>query len=205
MAATHLAVRKRKEKRNAQMSWLLENFTEPCYTPDCTNNMASLSNSFQINNNIDKDLIGYNPCGVTMALINYEPKNTKALEMSYFGVATFMRSIQPYLPNKLRSKTESHKLWNPRSFEPQNSTPDEDTIELFEQMIDFIMGMKSRIVDDLTCKYLIGGKTQMLEILKRRAKNGWTEKVEQSVEAEVKTDTNVQIVIEDYPDEESKL
>lgn len=178
MAATHLAVRKRKEKRNAQMKWLLENFNEPCYMPECSNNMASLSNTFQINDNLDKDLIGYNPCGITMALINYEPKNTKATEMSYYGVATFMRSIQFYLPNKLRSKTETFKLWNPCSFEPQNSTPDQDTIELLEQMIDFIMGMKSRIVDDLTCKYILNGKPQMLEVLKRRAKTTWTERIE---------------------------
>ena len=201
MASTYSAISRRKEKRNAQMAWLLENFTEPCYMPDCTNNMSSLSDTFNTNENYDKDLIGYNPCGITMALINYEPKNTKATEMSYYGVATFMRSVQPYLPNKLRSSVDSHKLWNPRSFEPQNSTPDPDTVELLEQMIDFIMGMKSRIFDDLTCKYIVGGKPQMLEVLKRRAKNSWSEKIEQQVEAEVKQDTDIRIVIGDYEDE----
>lgn len=182
MAASHLAIRKRKEKRNAQMSWVLENFNEPCYMPDCTNNMASLSNTFQISNDSDKDLIGYNPCGITMALINYEPKNTKATEMSYYGVVTFMRSIQFYLPDKLRSKTETNKLWNPRSFESQNSTLDNDTVELFEQMIDFIMGMKSRILDDLTVKYLMGGKLQFLEIMKRRYKRQYSERTETTME-----------------------
>lgn len=178
MAATHIAVRKRKDTRNAQMAWLLENFTEPCYMPDCTNNMSSLSDTFQINDDLDKDMVGYNPCGITMALINYVPKNTKAPEMSYYGVATFMRSIQPYLPNKLRSRTEIFKLWNPRSFEPANSTFDETTVELLEQMMDFIMGMKSRIADDLTNKYMLGGKPQFLEILKRRYKDNWSEKME---------------------------
>ena len=178
MAATYLAVRKRKEKRNAQMAWLLENFTEPCYMPDCKNNMSSLSDTFQINDDLDEDMIGYNPCGITMTLLNYEPKNTKAPEMSYYGVATFMRSIQYYLPNKLRSKTEPFKLWNPRSFEPANSTFDETTVELLEQIMDWIMSMKGRILNDLTNKYMLGGKNQYLELLKRRYKNQYSEKVE---------------------------
>lgn len=178
MAATYLAVRKRKEKRNAQMAWLLENFTEPCYMPDCKNNMSSLSDTFQINDDLDEDMIGYNPCGITMTLLNYEPKNTKAPEMSYYGVATFMRSIQHYLPNKLRSKTETFKLWNPRSFEPANSTFDETTVELLEQIMDWIMSMKGRILNDLTNKYMLGGKNQYLELLKRRYKNQYSEKVE---------------------------
>lgn len=198
MAAAYIAVRRRKEKRNAQMTWLLENFTEPCYMPDCTNNMASLSNTFQINDDLDEDMVGYNPCGITMALINYEPKTTKAPEMSYYGVATFMRSIQQYLPNKLRSRTEIYKLWNPRSFEPANSTFDETTVELLEQMIDFIRSMKSRIQDDLSNKYMLGGKPQYLELLKRRFKNQYSERTEQAVDANVNTDSNIVIKIEDY-------
>lgn len=176
MAAAFAAIKQRKALRNKQMAWLLENFTEPNYLPDCTNNMASLSDTFQTNDNVDKEFLGYNPCGITMALINYNPTTTKATEMSYYGVATFMRNIQSYLPKKLRGNMNG--LWNPRSFEPQNSTPDPDTVELLEQMIDFIMSMKSRIVDDLTCKYIVGGKPQMLEVLKRRAKATWTERIE---------------------------
>ena len=177
MAAAFAAIKQRKALRNKQMAWLLENFTEPNYLPDCTNNMASLSDTFQTSDEVDKDFEGYNPCGITMALINYNPTTTKATEMSYYGVATFMRNVQSYLPKKLRS-IGTKGIWNPRSFEPQNSTPDPDTVELLEQMIDFIMGMKSRIVDDLTCKYIVGGKPQMLEVLKRRAKATWTERIE---------------------------
>ena len=205
MAATHNAIKKRMILRNKQMKWLLENFVEPVYTPDCANNMASLSDTFSIPNNIDKDTVGYNPCGITMTLLNYEPKNTKSNEMSYYGVATVMRNIQSYLPNKLRSTVENYKLWNPRSFEPANSTFDDETVDLLEQMIDLIMCMKFRIQNDLTNKYMLGGKNQYLELLKRRYKNNYSEKVEQEVVADVVADTNVNIVIEDYDGEDDKV
>ena len=204
MAATHNAIKKRMILRNKQMKWLLENFVEPVYIPDCSNNMSSLSDTFSINNNIDTDTIGYNPCGITMTLLNYEPKNTKANEMSYYGVATVMRNLQSYLPIKLRSKVENYKLWNPRSFEPANSTFDSETVELLEQMIDWIMCMKLRIQNDLTNKYMLGGKVQYLELLKRRYKNNYSEKVEQEVVADVQQETNFNLVIEDYtPDEDN--
>ena len=177
MASRNPNIQSNCRLRQAQMKWLLENFVEPVYTPDCANNMASLSDTFSIPNNIDKNTIGYNPCGITMTLLNYEPKNTKATEMSYYGVATVMRNLQPYLPNKLRPK-DIYKLWNPRSFEPANSTFDETTIELLEQMMDWIMSMKVRILNDLTNKYMLGGKNQYLELLKRRYKNQYSEKVE---------------------------
>lgn len=197
MAATYNAVKKRKILRNKQMKWLLENFVEPVYTPDCTNNMASLSDTFSIPNNIDKDMIGYNPCGITMTLLNYEPKNTKATEMSYSGVATVMRNLQPYLPKKLRSSVENYKLWNPRSFEPANSKFDDDTVELLEQMIDWVRSMKSRIQDDLSNKYMLGGKPQYLELLKRRFKNQYSERTEQTVDANVNTDSVINVIISD--------
>lgn len=197
MAAAFAAIKQRKALRNKQMAWLLENFTEPNYLPDCTNNMSSLSDTFQTNDDVDKEFEGYNPCGITMALINYNPTTTKATEMSYYGVATFMRNVQSYLPKNLRGNANG--LWNPRSFEPQNSTPDPDTVELLEQMIDFIMSMKSRIVDDLTCKYILNGKPQMLEVLKRRAKATWSEKIETENETNNHVDggLNVEIKFED--------
>lgn len=197
MAATHNAIKKRMILRNKQMKWLLDNFTEPVYTPDCTNNMASLSDTFSIPNNIDKDMIGYNPCGITMTLLNYEPKNTKATEMSYYGVATVMRNLQPYLPKKLRSTIENYKLWNPRSFEPANSTFDNETVELLEQLIDWVRSMKSRIQDDLSNKYMLGGKPQYLELLKRRFKNQYSERTEQTVDANVNTDSVINVIISD--------
>lgn len=197
MAATYNAVKKRKILRNKQMKWLLENFVEPVYTPDCSNNMASLSDTFSIPNNIDKDMVGYNPCGITMTLLNYEPKTTKATEMSYYGVATVMRNLQPYLPKKLRSSVENYKLWNPRSFEPANSKFDDDTVELLEQMIDWVRSMKSRIQDDLSNKYMLGGKPQYLELLKRRFKNQYSERTEQTVDANVNTDSVINVIISD--------
>lgn len=71
-------------------------------------------------------------------------------------------------------------------------------------MCDWLEMMKRKIEDYITAHYYREGKIHLGDILKRRFKDEWTEKVEQAVEAEVKTDTNVQIVIEDY-DEDSKL
>ena len=53
MAAAYGSIKQRKILRNKQMVWLLENFTEPNYMPDCTNNMASLSDTFQTNDVVD--------------------------------------------------------------------------------------------------------------------------------------------------------
>lgn len=182
----------RCELRKKQLLWLMDNFTGPVYTPECSNSMASLSDTFSLENS--NELEGYNACGLTMAILNYEPKNPKASEMNYYGIATFMRNIQVYLPKFLRYKDIT--LWNPSSWTMGTSSIAESTAEIMDKFTNWLFSMKSRILDDFTVKYLMGGKPQYLEVMKRRYKRQYSEKYEPEL---VSTDNNtdVQIVFED--------
>lgn len=178
MACNGAATLKRMKHRNKIMKWLLENYTEPVYMPDCQNNMASLSDSFNIDNDISSEDDGYNPCGITMSILNLNLNKFRTTEdVSYHGVATFMRNIDSYLPKKLRFGTNATNAWCGRNFS-NKETMSEETKELFDKVIDMLMQMKTRIENDLTCKYYMGGKIQHIEILKRRFKNTWSEKIE---------------------------
>jgi hypothetical protein len=57
--------------------------------------------------------------------------------------------------------------------------------------------MKYRIMNDITFKYFTEGKVPYNEILTRRFKNEYSEKVEQTVRADVKSDNSINIIIED--------
>lgn len=175
MGASGAATLKRMKHRNRVMKWFLENYTEPCYMPDCSNNMSSLSDTFNVGD-VNND--GYNPCGITMSILNLNLNKFKTTdEISYHGVATFFRNIDSYLPKNLRVGVNANKVWCGRNFQNEEKMS-EDTIELFESVIDLLMQMKTRIENDLTCKYYINGKPQHIEILKRRFKNNWSEKIE---------------------------
>lgn len=182
----------RCELRRNQLIWIMDNFTGPVYVPECSNSMASLSDTFRLENN--NELEGYNACGLTMAILNYEPKNTKATEMSYYGVATFMRNIQVYIPKFLRYKDIT--LWNPSSWSTGTSTISESTAEIMNKFTNWLFSMKSRILDDFTVKYLMGGKPQYLEIMKRRYRRQYSDKYEPELE-NTTNNTDVQIVFED--------
>lgn len=154
----------------------MDNFTEPVYTPDCANNMASLSDTFNVQEDID--LEGYNPCGITMTILNFEPINTSLSEFSNASVARIMRDMQCYLPKTLRMIG----LWNPKSWNAGNSTIPEETMELMSNFSEWILCMKSRILNDFTTKYILGGKLQFLEIMKRRYKRQYSERTETTME-----------------------
>jgi hypothetical protein len=64
-------------------------------------------------------------------------------------------------------------------------------------MREWYLEMKYRIMNDITFKYYAEGKVQYNEILKRRFKNEYSEKVEQNVTANVQQDNQINIVIED--------
>jgi len=64
-------------------------------------------------------------------------------------------------------------------------------------MREWYLEMKYRIMNDITFKYYTEGKIQYNEILKRRFKNEYSEKVEQTVQADVKSDNSINIIIED--------
>ena len=183
----------RCELRKKQLLWLMDNFTGPVYTPDCSNNMASLSDTFNIEDN--NELEGYNACGLTMAILNYEPKNIKAYEMSYYGVATFMRNVQIYLPKFLRYKDIT--LWNPSSWSTGTSNVAESTIEIMDKFTNWLFSIKSRILDDFTVKYLMGGKLQYLEIMKRRYRRQYSEKYEPELENTTNNTEEVQVIFEE--------
>ena len=166
----------RCELRKKQLLWVMDNFTEPVYTPDCANNMASLSDTFNVQDDID--LEGYNPCGITMTILNFEPINTSLSEFSNASVARIMRDMQCYLPKTLRMIG----LWNPKSWNAGNSTIPEETMELMGNFSEWILCMKSRILNDFTTKYILGGKLQFLEIMKRRYKRQYSERTETTME-----------------------
>ena len=169
-------MQERCELRRSQLKWLMENFTEPVYTPDCANNMASLSDTFNVQDDIEME--GYNPCGITMTILNFEPVNTSLSEFSNASVARIMRDMQCYLPKTLRQTG----LWNPKSWNVGNSTISEETSELMSAFSDWILCMKSRILNDFTTKYILQGKPQFLEIMKRRYRKQYSDRIDTTVE-----------------------
>ena len=110
-----------------------------------------------------------------------------------------MACIQGYLPNSLQTKQNPHRLWSIKSFQ-QNDTQviAEETQELLNDMVEWIETLKRKIEDYITAHYYREGKIQYCEILKRRFKSEWSERTEQSVEADVKADSNINIIVEDY-------
>lgn len=71
----------------------------------------------------------------------------------------------------------------------------ERAIELFEIFEDWYQTYRTRLQVTLASEYYTSGdyKKQNLEILKRRFKSVWSEKVEQSIESTAKVDTTLSI------------
>lgn len=198
MTACRSANKRRKLKRFAQMNFLMENFTEPCFIP-VGDSTSSLNNAF----NMDSDLEGYNPHGITMAFINWVPHmgHNKEEDLSAMQVSRFMRKIQQYLPFKLRMtkskpSTPVRPLWLD-SFE--DGRINDETREMVDAFVPWMYSMRSRIEDELTSKYMLGGKLQHIEILKRRYKEDWSEKTETSNENHTTVDgkLDIEIIFED--------
>ena len=57
--------------------------------------------------------------------------------------------------------------------------------------------MRSQAMNMLSFKYYTQGKLQYINILSRRWKNIYSEKVEQNIVADVKQDNQINIVIDD--------
>ena len=64
-------------------------------------------------------------------------------------------------------------------------------------MVEWLIVMRQKIEDYITARYYRDGRLNHLEILKRRYKDDWSEKIEQSVDADVKEDKTVEIIFED--------
>lgn len=177
--------------RQEQMTYLLDNMVEPEFIT-MANTEIALANEF----NIDAaDTL--NTVGITYRIMNHQGFGNGRHDSapSYGSVAIFMNSIQSYFPKSMQVK---YKLWSRNSFQVNDTQIiADDTKELLDEMIDWLIMMKQKIEDKLSENYFISGKMNLLEILKRRYKNEWTEKIEQSVEADVKADTTINITFED--------
>lgn len=188
------------KKRNAQMKFLLKNMREPDLgmMQDPTT-VRSLASEFDIEETKEEEW--FNSQGITFRILNSQGfgrgRHDTDNDPTYMSVAIFMNSIQDYLPESLRAKRDGYQLWKRQSFVQTNTFSDE-TRELLDQMVNWLIMMRDKIEDQLTSKYYITGKNHQLEMLKRRFKDHWSEKVEQEVVADVNQDTTVNVILEDY-------
>lgn len=177
--------RVRMKKRNAQMTFLLENFTKPVLEADGFGEIKTEEN-------------GYSPTGISLAILNCNMENHfKGETISPNQIAVFMSHIQGYLPKELRQSDKKCKPLFTYASYMQRDEIGEETMKLLDCMREWYLEMKKRIMNDITFKYFMEGKVQYGEILKRRYKNEYSEKVEQTVQADVKADNNINIVIDE--------
>ena len=174
--------------RQKQMKYILENIKDPDF-----------SMIIGTNDEVNEDKL--NIAGITFRILNSQGFGNGAhnsnTQPSWGSVASFMASIQDYLPKSIRSRQNPYRLWSHRSFQ-QNDTQiiAEDTQELLNDMCDWLSMMKTKIEDFISSRYFREGKLNHLEILKRRYKDDWSERTEQNIEATVQ-DTELKVVIED--------
>lgn len=177
------------DTRQQQMRYLLEHMKEP---------------NFALINGIEVDEgKGLNTAAITFRILNTsgyggQPRNSSN-PPTYGSIANFMASIQDYFPRELRSANEPKRLWSFRSFQDNGHQQfSKETRELLDEMVEWLHGMRNKIEDFLASKYFREGKFNHLEVLKRRFKDEWSERTEQQVDADVKADTDIKIVIDDY-------
>lgn len=184
--------------RHKQMRYLMDNMTEPDLSRLSFSSCNTLNNTFNTNGST------LNTTAITFRIMNTQgfgdgATRTSDTPPSYGSVANFMCHIQDYLPQELRSATPSNKLWNRTSFRENSDTEilSDETRELMDEMVEWLSNMKYKIEDQLTSNYFIDGKMNVLEILKRRYKDQWSERTEQNVDAKVNSDNKVEIVFEE--------
>ena len=181
--------------RQKQMQYILDNLTEPDFSLiECPKQLAD---EFNMD---DREVL--NGAGITWRILNTQGfgngQHCSSTPPSYGSVANFMRDIQCYLPKSLQSRRPAEKLWSHYSFQVNDTQKfAEKTKELLDQMVEWLIVMRQKIEDYITARYYRDGRINHLEILKRRYKDDWSEKIEQSVDADVKEDKNVEIIFED--------
>lgn len=181
--------------RQKQMRYILENMSEPNFAMIESND--TLSGTFNLANN---DTL--NTAGITWRILNSQGfgngEHKSNTPPSWGSVAKFMASIQDYLPSSLRTKQNPYRLWSHRSFQ-QNDTQviANVTQELLNDMCDWLENMKKKIEDHVSARYFREGKPQYIEVLKRRYKDEWSERTEQTVDANVNSDTELNVIISD--------
>lgn len=173
--------------RQKQMKYLMENMREPDF-------------SLLVSKSVDVDDDALNTAGITFRILNSQGfgngSHNSNTPPTWGSVANFMASIQDYLPKSLRTKQNPYRLWSHRSFQ-QNDTQiiAEDTQELLNDMCDWLFKMKYKIEDYIASRYFREGKINHLEMLKRRFKDEWAERVEQQVDATVQ-DNKIEVSFE---------
>lgn len=181
--------------RQKQMQYIIDNMTEPDFSLiECPKQIAD---EFNMD---DREVL--NGAGITWRILNTQGfgngQHNSSTPPSYGSVANFMRDIQCYLPKSLQSRRPAEKLWSHYSFQVNDTQKfAEKTKELLDQMVEWLIVMRQKIEDYITARYYRDGRINHLEILKRRYKDDWSEKIEQSVDADVKEDKNVEIIFED--------
>lgn len=181
--------------RQKQMRYILENMSEPNFAMIESND--TLSGTFNLANH---DTL--NTAGITWRILNSQGfgngEHKSNTPPSWGSVANFMASIQDYLPSSLRTKQNPYRLWSHWSFQ-KNATQviAETTQELLNDMCDWLENMKKKIEDHISARYFREGKTQYIEVLKRRYKDEWCERNEQTVDANVNSDTELKVIISD--------
>lgn len=187
--------------RQRQMKYLMENMKEPDFSLiECSN---ALNDTF----NTSEETL--NTAGITYRILNSQGfgtgKHSSDTKPSWGSVAYFFAQIQDYLPKSLRTKQNPYRLWSRWTLRDNDTQIiSDETRELLDDMVDWLEVMKRKIMDYITARYFREGKIQYCEILKRRFKDQYSEKVEQEVVADVQQETNFNLVIEDYtPDEDN--
>lgn len=183
----------KKQKRIEQIDYLLENMKEPMFI-DLTKSNIELANTFGLENTIE-----FNPSAITYRILNkrvISRENEENIDIPNF--VAFMASIQDYLPNELKVKGKN--LWCPSNWKAENleKTSDE-MLERIDEGVLWFNIMRCKIEDKLAENLYICGhqKGQYLQILERRFRKAWSPRVEQTINADVKTDNEIKIVYED--------
>lgn len=167
-----------KEKRIEQVNYLLENMKEP---------------DIRFKHEFDENEL--NTAKITLRILNTlyhggANQTTADSINSWYSLAAFMNAIQEYFPKNLQVK---YKLWSPYSFIGDNIS--EEMSEKMEDLEDWFVKMKGKILDVITGNYFIDGKLQQLEILKRRFKEHYSERTEQNISADINDDRDIKIEI----------
>lgn len=181
--------------RQKQMRYILENMSEPNFSMIESND--TLSGTFNL---ADHDTL--NTAGITWRILNSQGfgngEHKSNTPPTWGSVANFMASIQDYLPSSLRTKQNPYRLWSHWSFQKNDTQVIADeTQELLNDMCDWLENMKKKIEDHVSARYFREGKPQYIEVLKRRYKDEWSERTEQTVDANVNTDTELNVIISD--------
>lgn len=183
-----------KKLRVAQCKYILENMTEPNFYNDQKIANYTLGEEFDIAEEPDT----FDTLAISYRLLNHQGFGQSSHgEPTWYSVAMFMDSIQSYLPKSVQP-CRHYRLWYPMNYTgEQANRVSKELAQVLDEMVVWLKNMKNMIEDFMTKQYFVHGKYNHLEILKRRFKDNWSEKVEQAINADVKQDNEIQIVFED--------